>query len=141
MIEISAELSIPEEELSFQASRSGGPGGQNVNKVATRVTLLFDVAESPSLSDAQRALIRERLATRISNAGVLQVTSQRHRSQARNREETVVRFVELLRWALAERSERRPTRPPRAARERRLQTKKQRSRVKQERSRRSDWDE
>jgi len=141
MLEITADLALPEEELAFQASRSGGPGGQNVNKVATRVTLLFDVDGSPTLTEAQRARLRERLATRISNAGVLQVTSQRHRSQARNREEAVVRFVELLRWALAERPERRPARPPRAARERRLAGKKRRAKVKRERARPPDWDE
>jgi ribosome-associated protein len=134
VIEITPELSIPEGELRFAATRSGGPGGQNVNKVATRVTLFFDVDESPTLDDEQRRLIRERLATRISRSGVLQVTSQVHRSQARNREEALLRFVALLRDALGEEVERRPTRMPAAARRRRLEEKKRRARLKRERS-------
>src|SRR5664280_3566590 len=88
---------------------SGGPGGQNVNKVATKVTLTFDVAASPSLTDAQRDRIRARLATRISKDGVLQVVSQRHRTQGANRAAALERFVELLRDALAEEAPRVPT--------------------------------
>jgi ribosome-associated protein len=102
MIEIAPGLAIPDAELAFAASRSGGPGGQNVNKVATKVTLTFDVAASPSLTDAQRDRIRARLATRISKDGVLQVVSQRHRTQGANRAAALERFVELLRHALAE---------------------------------------
>jgi len=133
MLQIDDRLAIPEEELSFATSRSGGPGGQNVNKLETRVTVRFDLA-SPSLDDARRALIRERLATRVSRAGVLAVTSQRHRTQAANREAAVARLVELLRDALTERAARRPTRPGRAARARRLQGKRLRSRRKRERA-------
>ncbi|HVT17329.1 MAG TPA: alternative ribosome rescue aminoacyl-tRNA hydrolase ArfB [Thermoanaerobaculia bacterium] len=134
MIRIDDELAIPEEELSFSASRSGGPGGQNVNKVETRVTLRFDVAGSPSLSQRQRELLRERLASRISRAGLLQVTAQRHRTQAANREAATERFVELVADALRESEVRRRTRVPRAARERRLQTKALRGRRKRERA-------
>ena len=141
MVEITPELAIPEDELVFQASRSGGPGGQNVNKVETRVTLLFDVAGSPSLDETQRARLRERLARRISASGVLRVTSQKHRSQARNREEAVARFVELLRAALAEQAERRPTRPRRAARERRLAEKRRQGERKRGRAVDATWDE
>ncbi|HLX10709.1 MAG TPA: alternative ribosome rescue aminoacyl-tRNA hydrolase ArfB [Thermoanaerobaculia bacterium] len=133
MLQIDDRLAIPEEELSFATSRSGGPGGQNVNKLETRVTVRFDLS-SPSLDDARRALIRERLATRVSRAGVLSVTSQRHRTQAANREAAVARLVELLRDALAERAARRPTRPGKAARARRLQGKRLRSRRKRERA-------
>jgi ribosome-associated protein len=133
MIEVDDRLAIPEEELAFVTSRSGGPGGQNVNKLETRVTVRFDLA-SPSLDDARRARIRERLATRVSRAGVLSVTSQRHRTQAANREAAVARLVELLREAFAEREPRRPTRPGRAARARRLQAKRLRSRRKRERA-------
>jgi ribosome-associated protein len=123
-ITLTASVAIRADELWFVASRSSGPGGQNVNKVSTRVTVLFDVAGSPSLTAEQRARIRERLATRVSGEGVLRVTSQRERSQSANREAAQARLVELLRGALAEQPPRRPTRAPRAARERRLAEKK-----------------
>jgi ribosome-associated protein len=134
VIEVAPGLLIPDQELGFAASRSGGPGGQNVNKVSSKVTLTFDVAHSPSLSEAQRRRILERLATRITKDGVLQVTSQRHRTQGANREAAMERFVELLRWALAEEAPRVPTRVPRQARERRLDEKKRHSRTKRERT-------
>jgi len=133
MIEITAGLAIPEGELSFAASRSGGPGGQNVNKVATRITLAFDVAGSPSLTDEQKALIRTRLATRISREGVLRVVSQRHRTQGGNRRAALERFIELLRGALAEEVPRVPTRPHRASRDRRVASKKLHARLKESR--------
>jgi len=85
MVVVSDTLEIPDSELSFVTSRSSGPGGQNVNKVDTRVTLLFDVAQSPSLSEAQRALLLERLPGRINKEGVMRVVSQRHRTQSANR--------------------------------------------------------
>jgi ribosome-associated protein len=130
---IDDRLSIPEEELTFVTSRSSGPGGQNVNKLETRVTVRFDLA-SPSLDDEQRTRLRERLASRVSRAGVLQVTSQRHRTQAANRDAAVARLGELLREALTEPEPRRPTRPGRAARARRLAAKRLRSRRKRERT-------
>jgi len=133
MIEITPELSLPEAEVVVTASRSGGPGGQNVNKVATKVTLTFDVAASPSLAPEQREHILARLATRISRDGVLRVSSQVHRTQSANRAQALARFAELLRWALAEDPPRRPTRPPRAAREHRVADKRLRSRVKESR--------
>jgi len=133
MVEVTSELAIPEDELTLTASRSGGPGGQNVNKVATKVTLYFDVTGSPSLSAEQRARILERLATRISRDGVMRVTSQVHRTQSGNRAAAVARFVELLREALAEEAPRRPTRAPRAAKERRVAEKRLRSRAKAQR--------
>lgn len=140
MIEITPELAIPDGELTFTASRSGGPGGQNVNKVSTKVTLAFDVTGSPSLSSEQKAHILERLATRISRGGVLRVVSQRHRSQAGNREAAVGRLVELLRLALAEEPPRVPTRPTRVAKERRVVSKKLRARIKESRRRPSAED-
>jgi ribosome-associated protein len=125
LLPVDDRLAIPEEELSFLTSRSGGPGGQNVNKLETRVTVRFDLA-SPSLADDQRARLRDRLATRITRAGVLHVTAQRHRTQAANREAAIARLLELLREALAEAAPRRPTRISRAARARRLQAKRRR---------------
>jgi len=133
MIQVDDSFALPEEELTFATSRSGGPGGQNVNKLETRVTVRFDLA-SPSLDDARRARIRERLATRVSRAGVLAVTSQRHRTQAANREAAVARLVELLRDAFAEREPRRRTRPGRAARAQRLRAKRLRSHRKRDRA-------
>ena len=99
----------------------------------SRATLLFDVAASPSLTDEQRQRIAERLGSRLNRRGVLRVTSQRHRSQAANRKAAVERFAELLADALSEEPERRPTRVPKAARRRRLEAKRKRSRVKRER--------
>jgi ribosome-associated protein len=135
MIEINARLSIPEEELSFSASRAGGPGGQHVNKVSTRVTLRFDVDGSPSLSPAQKRRIRSTLATRITRDGVLRVVCGRQRSQAANRIEAMERFAELLRQALRPRRRRVATRVPANEKRRRLEQKRRRARLKRERGR------
>ena len=134
MIPINDELAIPDEEVSFTTSRSGGPGGQNVNKLETRVTVRFDVAGSPSLSEEQRQRIQERLATRITRAGFLQVTSQKHRTQLENREAAVARFAELVAGALREETPRKPTRVSKAAKRRRLDEKRRQSQRKRERS-------
>jgi len=133
MVEIHERLTIPDDELSFEFSRSSGPGGQNVNKVSTKATLLFDVAGSPSLTGEQRSRIMNRLRTRITKTGLLRVTSQRHRSQRANREAAVEKFSELVREALRTRRPRRRTKPPRAAKERRIQEKKQRGELKRRR--------
>jgi ribosome-associated protein len=134
---INDDVTIPQWELSFSFSPSGGPGGQHANRAATRVTLFFDVANSPSLSEAQRARIMKRLAARIGQSGILQLSAQESRSQHHNRELVVARFQELLARALQQRKRRRKTRPSAAVRERRLRQKKQRGRRKRERSR--DW--
>jgi ribosome-associated protein len=134
MIPIDDTLAIPDEEVTFATSRSGGPGGQNVNKLETRVTLRFDLAGSPSLSEEQKARLRERLATRITKDGVLQVSSQKHRSQGANRDAAVERFAELLRENLREEPPRKKTRPSRAAKARRLDEKRRQSQRKRERS-------
>ncbi|HUE95619.1 MAG TPA: alternative ribosome rescue aminoacyl-tRNA hydrolase ArfB [Longimicrobiaceae bacterium] len=139
MIPITAALSIPEGELAYRASRSGGPGGQHVNTSSTRIELVWNAAESPSLTDEQRARILEKLSNRISGEGVLTLASSATRSQQQNRAEVTVRFAELLREALHVPRRRKKTRPPRAARERRLRAKRRRSDVK--RLRRSIPDE
>jgi ribosome-associated protein len=134
MIAIDAELAIPDEEVSFVTSRSGGPGGQNVNKLETKVMVRFDVAGSPSLTEERRSRILERLATRITRAGFLQVTSQKHRTQGDNREAALERFAELLREALREEAPRKPTRTPRAAKKRRIESKRRQGERKRQRS-------
>jgi ribosome-associated protein len=133
MIRITDQLSIPQEELKFTASRSSGPGGQHVNKASTRVTLRFDLANSPSLSPDQKQLLLERLQTRISKLGVLRVVSQKTRSQAANREVALERFVELLQQALELRPGRKLIKVPSAAKEKRLAHKKHRGHLKRER--------
>src|ERR1041385_9252132 len=139
MIDVMPGLTIPEDELHFDASRSGGPGGQNVNKVSSRVTLTFDVAHSPSLSDEQRSRIRRKLTTRINKDGCLRVISQRTRSQDLNREDAVTRFAELLREALTVVTPRVKTRIPKGAHARRMEEKKKRSAIKQVRGGK-DWE-
>jgi len=134
MIPITPGLTIPDEEVSFTTSRSGGPGGQNVNKLETRVTLRFDVGASAVLSEEQKTRLRERLATRITKNGELHVTSQRHRSQVANKDAAVERFAELMGEALQEGVPRRKTRPSRAAKARRLDEKRRRSGRKRDRT-------
>ena len=142
MISILPGLEIPEGDLDFVASRSGGPGGQNVNKVSSRVTLRFDLERTTVLSPEQRRRIRARLASRINKDGVLQVTSQVTRSQDLNREDAVARFAELLRAALHQEKKRVATRATRSSKEQRLQEKRNRTQVKQARSSgRKAWDE
>lgn len=133
-IKISEKVSIPLSELRFTASRSSGPGGQNVNKVSTRVTLLFDVVNSPSLPDHEKQLILDHLRTRINKDGVLRVVSQKYRTQGSNRNAAIERFALLLRESLQEAPPRRRTKIPRVAKERRLAWKKYRSRIKARRS-------
>ena len=140
VIEITDELAIPENEITYTASRSSGPGGQHVNKVSSRVTLRFDVAASSSLTEAQKQRIMTRLATRLSQDGVLRIVAQQQRSQAANRDAALTRFVALLRAALTPETPRRPTKPAKEAIERRLTEKKRRSRLKQERSSDASWD-
>ena len=117
---------VPADSLRAVASRSGGPGGQNVNKVETKVTIEVPVDALP-LPDEKKALIRERLAGRINREGVLRVTSQVARTQADNRDRALTRMEELLREALEEEKPRRKTRVPRAVKQKRLDEKKKAS--------------
>lgn len=137
MFRINAELSIPLRELRFMFSRSSGPGGQNVNKVSTRVTLVFDVAHSPSLTDLQRERITRALASRLTRDGVLRIDAGEARSQAANREIALERFTRLLAGALRVRKKRTKTKPTRASIERRLGEKSKRRERKRWRSGRS----
>lgn len=141
MITINEQVSIPEDELDFTASASSGPGGQHVNKVSTRITLWFDVANSPSLSPEERELIMTRLSSRIGRDGMLRVISQESRSQLSNRESAIERFVELMQAALKRLPVRKKTRVSRAAKERRLEAKRKRAKLKSGRSKRVSMDD
>jgi ribosome-associated protein len=133
-------IEIPDEELVFKFSRSGGPGGQNVNKVNTRVTVFFDVAGCKKYSDEQKKLILRRLATRADKDGVVRVACQRYRTQKANREGAVERLRELVGEALKKKRVRRKTKVPDYAREKRLAEKKRRSRFKKQRAERNFGD-
>jgi ribosome-associated protein len=133
-LDLAPGLVVPAALLRAATSRSGGPGGQNVNKLETRVTIEAEVDALP-LTDAQKLLVRTRLAGRINKAGTLRVTSQAERSQLANRDRALARMEELLRDALAEREVRRPTRTPKAQKRRRLEAKKRRGETKKLRGR------
>jgi len=138
---ITSSLTIPASELSFSFSRSSGSGGQHVNKVNSRVSLWFDVDASRSLTQEQKERIRKRLAGRVNKQGILRLDADRQRSQRGNREDVINRFIALLQETLRVRKTRRRTRPGRGAKERRLQSKKYRSRLKQQRVRKYYSDE
>ena len=140
MIEIGKNISIREDELIFKTSRSGGPGGQNVNKVNTRVTLLFDVASCNSFSDVQKQQILNRLATRADKNGVVRVVSQKFRAQRANRAAALERLIQLLTDVLKTHPVRKKTMVPERACRQRLEQKKQRSQLKQQRAKKS-WSE
>lgn len=125
--------SVPERELRFRASRAGGPGGQHVNRVSTRVEVMWNVLESPSLSPRQRELLLQKLGSRIDGKGELRVTSGQTRSQLQNKLAAIERMNVLVQRALYEPPPRKRTHPPRASKERRLEQKRHRSRTKQDR--------
>ena len=127
---VNSRVTIRRDELTFRFSRSSGPGGQNVNKLETRVEILFDLAHSPSLGDPDRELARARLAGYLDAEGVVHVTVSDTRSQLQNRALSVLRLQELLRRALRVRRARRPSSPPPGAVQARLDAKKQRGRIK-----------
>lgn len=132
-LKVRPDLTIPGREIDFSASRSGGPGGQNVNKVATKVTLRFNVRDSEALDDAHKKRIQVRLANRITTDGDLVIQSDEHRTQPRNREAARERLASLIRAALRVDRRRIPTRPTRASVKRRLSDKKRRAGVKKTR--------
>ena len=139
MLEISPNIAIADDELIERFVRSSGPGGQNVNKVATAVELRFDAANSPSLPDDVRARLLARRDRRITSDGVIVINAQRFRTQDRNREDARERLAILVQAALKAPVKRVPTKPTRASKERRLTGKRERSQVKSTRAPRG-WD-
>jgi len=133
MIRVTAEIGIDEREIEESFVRASGPGGQNVQKVATAVQLRFDVRHSPSLTDDVRARLEKLAGARLTRDGVLVIIAQRHRTQARNREDALERLIDLIRRAAIAPLKRRPTKPTRAARERRIEAKKRRAGLKRQR--------
>jgi ribosome-associated protein len=140
MIRVTANINIDEREIEESFVRASGPGGQNVNKLATAVQLRFNVRESPSLSSAARARLERLAGSRLTRDGVLVIIAQRHRTQARNREDALERLVDLIRRAAIEPRLRRPTRPSKASRERRVEAKKHRAGLKRLRQAKPSFD-
>ncbi len=132
-VELGPGVALPAAELDFQATRSGGPGGQHVNTSATRVEVSWDVASSPSIDEDVRARLLARLASRLHGDGVLRIVASDSRSQHRNRRAALERMREVVTEALRPRKKRKPTRPSRAAIERRLAAKKRRAQTKRQR--------
>ncbi len=130
MIEITPAISLDESEVEESFVRASGPGGQNVNKVATAVQLRFDVRRSPSLPEAVKARLERLAGARLTTDGVLLITARTHRTQERNRQDALDRLVELVRRATVAPVPRRPTKPTKASKQRRLEAKGKRSGVK-----------
>ncbi len=126
-------FTIPDDELTFRATRASGPGGQHVNKASTKIEVLWDVSRSAALSDTQRQRITDKLSNRIDGGGVLRVTASARRSQLRNRMAAVERLNDLVRQAIAKPKPRKRTKVPKRVREERLAEKKRRSETKQQR--------
>jgi len=137
-LRINARITIPPDELHLSFVRSGGPGGQNVNKVATKAVLRFNLHDSPSFPEPARRRALARLASRLTSRGELILSCSVHRDQARNRETVLARLAALLADAVRTPKRRVPTRPTSGAREKRLAEKKARSRLKRERRRPTD---
>jgi ribosome-associated protein len=127
MLEVSAAIHIPEEEFRWRFVRSGGPGGQNVNKVASKAVLRWDLAASPSLPEEVKLRLRTQQRRRVTAEGVLVVNSQRYRDQDRNRQDCLEKLREMVLQAAIVPKPRKPTRPSRASHEKRLAAKRHRA--------------
>lgn len=130
MIRVTDNIAIDEREIGESFVRASGPGGQNVNKLATAVQLRFDVRHSPTLPDEVRARLERLAGRRLTQEGVLLITAQRYRTRERNRQDALERLIELIRRAAVPPVPRRPTKPTAAARRRRLEGKERRSAIK-----------
>ncbi len=137
-LDVTTDVSIPRSELHYRATRAGGPGGQHVNTSSTRIELLWDLALSKAVTDEERARIREKLAARLDADGMVRVVASDRRSQQQNRQAADERLAALVRHALHVPKRRRPTKPPKGAKEKRLADKKRRS--EQKRDRRAEID-
>ena len=135
MLEVNHRIRIPESEFTFAFSRSGGPGGQNVNKVSSKAQLSWDVTQSPSVPDDIRERFLLRYKRRITKEGTLLITSQRYRDQGRNTQDCMNKLVELLLSVAVLPTKRKATAPSRGAKQRRLKDKQVRSDKKQARQR------
>ncbi len=140
MVRINARIAIDEREIDESFVRASGPGGQNVNKLSTAVQLRFDVRGSPSLPDDVKARLEHLAGARLTRDGVLVITAQRHRTQARNRQDALDRLVDLVRRAATPPVPRRSTKPTRASRERRIEGKKHRGGIKRLRRAKPSFD-
>ncbi|HVJ27332.1 MAG TPA: alternative ribosome rescue aminoacyl-tRNA hydrolase ArfB [Vicinamibacterales bacterium] len=138
MIQVTADIAIPESEISERFVRASGPGGQNVNKVSTAVELRFDPSQSSAITSEVRDRLRVIAGSRMTADGVLVIDARRHRTQAQNREDARERLADLLRQALVKPRRRRATRPGKGAVERRIEVKKRRSDTKRARGRIGD---
>ena len=132
-LRVTDRITIPEDELRVAFARSGGPGGQNVNKVNSKVELRWTPATSIALGDADREYLMARLRSRLTNDGELLVTSERTRDQAKNRSDATAKLVAIVAAALFRPKKRRPTRPTRGSKERRIGEKKHRAEIKKSR--------